>query len=82
MREQVIRTILLSGSLCVLGFAQRPGILGGAPFVHLQSSYNAVNSTAALIRNFEGAWKNTAEPNKALVEGRANSCARAIALPF
>jgi hypothetical protein len=43
--------------------------------VHLESSYNAVDSTAALTRNFEGTWKNTTEPNKALVEGPVNSCA-------
>jgi hypothetical protein len=77
MRKRVLHTIL-SGFLCASGFAQIAQISGDAQFVDPQSSDSPVGLNAVLTGQFEGAWKDLAEPG--VIEGRANSCASASAM--
>jgi hypothetical protein len=48
-----IALVLALGPLCALAHAQRVEIFGGAQFLHLQSSYNAIGWNASLTGNFK-----------------------------
>jgi hypothetical protein len=71
MQKQFVHTIL-SGFLCVSGFAQSVENSREAPFLHGHSSYNAALWKAALTGTSEHAGENVAEPGA--IEERANGC--------
>ncbi|HVN17930.1 MAG TPA: hypothetical protein VMU05_04130 [Dongiaceae bacterium] len=53
MRKLLLPATLIVGLLSAPVFAQRVELFGGAQFVHLQPSYNAVGWNASLTGNFK-----------------------------
>lgn len=68
-----LATVLALGPLCALASAQRVELFGGAQFLHLQSSYNAVGWNASLTGNFKHFLGITGDFSGAYNSHRSNS---------